>query len=255
MPTTLFKTKTMNKLLLIPFIFFTFLNTNSQNFKGIIEYGKRSEEKVLTKEDIKRKKENPEKHKRFQKMNSMYAEGEKKLIFKLKIDNNASNFKMKPLLKSVNSKKQLGPGPYDRGIYFNKDFRILQLNAFGELFLISKPKLIWKIYKENKKIGNYVCLKATTEISINSQGSKELITAWFTPKIPLSFGPLGYDGLPGLILELEIHKKIYFVKKLTLNPKEQIKTGMPTKGVKLTEKEFQKVSSGTLDKFRKNRGY
>lgn len=245
----------MNKILLTPFILLTFLNTNSQNFKGIIEYGKKSEEKVLTKEDLKRKKENPEKHKRFQKMYTMYAEGEKKLTFELKFDKNIGGFTMRPLLKSDNYKKQLGPGPYDRGIYYNKDFRIVQLNAFGELFLISKPKLIWKLYKENKKIGNYVCLKATTEIIVNSKGRKELITAWFTPKIPLSFGPLGYDGLPGLILELEIRKKIYFVKKIILNPKEEIKIEMPNKGVKVTEREFQNIGNETMQKFKKNKGF
>lgn len=245
----------MNKILLTPFILLTFLNTNSQNFKGIIEYGKKSEEKVLTKEDLKRKKENPEKHKRFQKMYTMYAEGEKKLTFELKIDKNIGGFTMKPLLKSDNNKKQLGSGPYDRGIYYNKDFRILQLNAFGELFLISKPKLIWKLYKENKKIGNYVCLKATTEIIVDFKGRKELITAWFTPKIPLSFGPLGYDGLPRLILELEIRKKIYFVKKIILNPKEEIKIETPNKGVKVTEREFQNIGNETIQKLKKNKGF
>jgi len=227
---------------------------NSQEFKGIIEYGKKSKKRVLTEKDRQRMKETPEKHKRFQQMHALYAKGEKKLTFELKVDNNIGAFTMKPLLESEDNKKQLGPGPYDKGGYYNKDKRILQLNAFGELFLITKPKLNWKIQNDTKKIGEYNCFKATTEIIVNSKGRKQLITAWFTPKIPVSFGPLGYDGLPGLILELEIYKKIYFVKKIVLNPKEKIEIKKPTKGIKVIEKEYQEMASSTMVKFKKSKG-
>ena len=36
-----------------------------------------------------------------------------------------------------------------------------------------------------------------------------VITTWFAPKINRSFGPGGYGGLPGLILELDRGKKTY----------------------------------------------
>lgn len=205
----------------------------------------------MTEKDIQRKKDNPEKHKRFQKMHELYAEGEKKLTFVLKVNNQTASFKMKPILESESKRKQLGPGPYDKGIYFNKDNRILQLNAFGELFLITKPKLNWKIIKETKKIGEYKCYKAVTEIIVNNSVRKQLITAWFTPEIPIAFGPLGYDGLPGLILELEIHKKVYYVKKIMMNPIEEIKIEKPTKGIYVTEKEFQEKTSSTMQNFKK----
>ncbi|WP_166386209.1 GLPGLI family protein [Polaribacter sp. 11A2H] len=239
----------MNKILIIPFVLLFFFNTNSQNSRGVIEYGKKSKKRVLTEKDKQRMKETPEKYKRFQKMYELYAEGEKKLTFELRVDNNIGIFTMKPLLESEsNHKKQLGPGPYDKGVYYNKDKRILQLNAFGELFLITKPKLKWEIQKETKKIGEFECFKATTEIIVNTKGRKHLITAWFTTKIPISFGPLGYDGLPGLILELEVYKKIYYAKKIMLNPKEEIKIEKPTKGIKVTEKEYQEKASSTLQK-------
>ena len=200
-------------------------------------------------------KENPEKHKRFQQMNALYAEGEKKLTFELKVDKNIGIFMMKPILKSgASKKKQFGPGPYDKAIYYNNRFRILQLNALGESFLINKPKLIWKTQNDTKKIGEYNCFKATTEIIVNSKGRKQLITAWFTPKIPVSFGPLGYDGLPGLILELEVYKKIYYAKKITLNFKEVIKIEKPIKGIKVTEKEYQEMASSTMQNFKKSKG-
>lgn len=246
----------MNKILLVSFVLLFFIKTNSQNSRGVIEYGKKSMERVLTEKDKQSMKETPEKYKRFQKMYDLYAEGEKKLTFELKVDNNIGSFTMKPLLDSDNNyKKQLGPGPYDTGVYYNKDKRILQLNAFGELFLITRPKLKWKIQKETKKIGRYNCFKATTEIIVNTKGRKQLITVWFTPNIPISLGPLGYDGLPGLILELEVHKKIYYVKKITLNPKEVIKIEEPTNGIIVTEKEYHEKASSMMQKFRKNKGY
>jgi GLPGLI family protein len=246
----------MNKTLIVPFIFLTFFNTYSQNFKGIIEYGKKSVERTFTDADKIRMKENPEKHKRFQQMHALYAQGERKLTFELKIDKNIGVFMMKPILKSGdNKKKQLGPGPYDKAIYYNNRYRISQLNALGELFLITKPKLIWKTQNDTKKIGEYNCFKATTEITVNTKGRKKLITAWFTPEIPVSLGPLGYDGLPGLILELEVYNKIYFVKKIVLNPKEKIEIKTLIKGIKVTEKEFQEMASSTVQKFKKNKGF
>ncbi|MDD7915629.1 GLPGLI family protein [Polaribacter ponticola] len=73
--------------------------------------------------------------------------------------------------------------------------------------------------------------------------------------MPVSFGPLGYAGLPGLILELEVYKKIYYAKKITINPKEEIKIEKLTKGIRVTEKEFHEMASSTMQKFKKNKGY
>ena len=39
-------------------------------------------------------------------------------------------------------------------------------------------------------------------------------TAWYTPQIPVSNGPDDYQGLPGLILEINDGKKQLFVQKL-----------------------------------------
>lgn len=241
----------MNKLIILFFIFIV-TSINSQGFKGIIEYGKTSIEAALSETEIKRKKENPEQHKRFQIMKKMISDGEKKLTFQLKFINNESYSMLKPIIQSDDKQtSNLGAGPFDSGKYYNKDERILQLSAYGELFLIKKPKLNWTILKDFKKIGNYNCYKATTEIIVNSKNKKHIITAWFTPEIPVSFGPLGYDGLPGLILELEAYKGIYYAKKITLNTKEEIIIEKPIKGIKVTEKEFQNIGSETLQKFKK----
>lgn len=65
-------------------------------------------------------------------------------------------------------------------------------------FIEESPMMLWKLSKkgETKKIDNFVCNKAT----LTFRGRNYI--AWYCPKIPLSFGPWKFKGLPGLILEI-----------------------------------------------------
>ena len=229
-----------NKLLVLYILYSTI--TFSQSKYGVVEYGKKSlTTSDLTKSQQRLKEQNPEKYKKFQKMRDIIANGEKKITFTLKFKNNEGSFSAKPMLKSDNPRSyKRALGPYDSGVYYNNLLRVLQLNAFGELFLISKPE-----------IGNYLCYKADAEVVINSVGKKRLITAWFALEIPISLGPIGYNGLPGLILELETNKKIYFAKKISLNSNEPIEILKPTKGLKVTESEFQNIASKAMKALKK----
>lgn len=56
--------------------------------------------------------------------------------------------------------------------------------------------ILWKVIDEQKTIGNFNCQKATTKF----RGRK--YTVWFTPDIPVPYGPWKFYGLPGLILEV-----------------------------------------------------
>jgi GLPGLI family protein len=134
---------------------------------------------------------------------------------------------------------------------------------FGKKFLIKDNlrKIEWKTQKETKTIGKYLCLKATfTEMidDFNTDGSKKekqserLITAWYTPEIPISNGPKDYQGLPGLILELHEGKMHYVCNKIVMNPKEKIKIVAPTKGKEVNEKEFQKIMDKQQKKMMEN---
>ncbi|MDT8348143.1 MAG: GLPGLI family protein, partial [Flavobacteriaceae bacterium] len=61
----------------------------------------------------------------------------------------------------------------------------------------SLPEFTWVISnKETKKIGEFVCIKATTTF----RGTN--IEAWYAERINIPFGPWKFKGLPGLILEL-----------------------------------------------------
>lgn len=66
----------------------------------------------------------------------------------------------------------------------------------------------WKLQNETKTIGKYTCHKATTEF----RGRNYI--AWYTPEIPLPYGPWKLQGLPGLILEAyDSTEEIYYYFK------------------------------------------
>ena len=62
-------------------------------------------------------------------------------------------------------------------------------------------KLNWKIEKETKKIGKFICKKATTTL----RGRDYIV--WFVTEISTPFGPWKLNVLTGLILEEYDRKK------------------------------------------------
>lgn len=73
----------------------------------------------------------------------------------------------------------------------------LSISAFF-VYPDSVPSLEWNFSdEETGSIMGYDCRKATVKFAGRSY------TAWFTPEIPLPFGPYKFGGLPGLILKLE----------------------------------------------------
>lgn len=66
--------------------------------------------------------------------------------------------------------------------------------------------LDWKITGNTKHINDLKVQQAETNF-----GGRKWI-AWFTPEIPLSYGPYKFNGLPGLIIEIYDTRKNYFFK-------------------------------------------
>lgn len=66
---------------------------------------------------------------------------------------------------------------------------------------IDKQASSWQLINETKQIQNYTCKKA----QIQKNGRKFIV--WYTLQIPISYGPLKLNGLPGLILEVEETEK------------------------------------------------
>ena len=65
--------------------------------------------------------------------------------------------------------------------------------TLGKAYNVIQSNIIWKITKESKKIGNYKCFKAIATYQEYNPITKANNTfnpvAWFTPEIPVSFGP------------------------------------------------------------------
>lgn len=129
----------------------------------------------------------------------------------------------------------------------------------------------WKIEPETKKIGEYLCYKAICIIKISedeikeyenikkkqdsksthffeaSQPSDRIITAWYTPTIPVSIGPNDYFGLPGLILEVTDGDMSYSCSKIIINPKNKILLKPLKKGILISQKNFETLLKNNLN--------
>ena len=115
---------------------------------------------------------------------------------------------------------------FEEKIYENRKKKIYRKYfsspRIGDVVKIDTLQYKWTITKETKEINSYICYKATT-LRYGDKGpldEKHSITAWFTPKIPVPYGPNGYGKLPGLILELQSYRSTIFVKTIDLNLKQ-----------------------------------
>jgi GLPGLI family protein len=79
-----------------------------------------------------------------------------------------------------------------------------------------------------------------------------LVTAWFTPQIPVKNGPGEYAGLPGLILEMSVDRTTILCSKIVLNPKEADKIEAPDTGKEVSREEYNKIIKEKMDEMREN---
>ena len=168
--------------------------------------------------------------------------------------------------------------------FFGKEFLIKD----------SLPKLDWKLEGESKMIGQYNCFKATAvrpvsdsdfrnfrfrggkddqkkekgeaEVKKDSTSSKTnlmdqwempkeiVITAWYSPEIPVNQGPENYWGLPGLILEVNDGKTSILCSKIVMNTKEKVEIKAPSKGKEVTQKEYDEIVKNKMEEMREMYG-
>ena len=161
----------------------------------------------------------------------------------------------------------------------------------GKEFLIKDTlsNLKWKMEAETRMIGGYNCFKATAvrpvsksdfrnfrpkkeeekkEIVTDTEGKEKktsfmdeiempkeiIITAWYTPEIPVNQGPEGYWGLPGLILEVNDGKTTVLCSKVVMNVKEKATIIAPTKGKIVTQKEYDDIVVKKMQEMSEMRG-
>jgi GLPGLI family protein len=213
---------------------------------------------------------------RLQKMNQK--------TFILNFDQKTSSYKEettldvpKPQVGGGNIVMMSFGGSGNASVYFKniKEKRFTnQTEIMGKRFLVKDklPEYKWKLSSETKNIGNYTCYKATFTEEVeninmtfeNGEAKEEkkkensITTAWYTVQIPLSNGPGDYQGLPGLILEINDGKKIIVCTEIILNPFKKITIEEPKKGKVVSQKKFTKIekqkSGEMIEKFKGRNG-
>lgn len=129
--------------------------------------------------------------------------------------------------------------------YFDKKNKVITIskNIADESFLIKKDfdSIKWELTKEKLYINDFVCYKAKTMIKEEGRrGVKNIeVIAWYTPEINIPFGPDGFGGLPGLIIQLEKGNVITSLKRINFINSDII-IELPTKGKVVTETEYNK---------------
>lgn len=251
------------KYYLIIFMF-SFSSIYSQKIQGKAEYKSKINMNVTVDDSSVNKDEQ-------KKINEMFKKQFEKqfiLIFK----NNESVYREQEVLTSPNQTHNI------EAILSNNNGNVLYRNYsenryvfknefFGKLFLIkdSIKKLDWNLVNETKKIGEFLCYKATkikrVDPTIKNHNSpnednklkndEQIITVWYTPQIPLSIGPESYYGLPGLILEVHDGNKVLVCDNIVLNSENNFKIKEPKSGKRVSQREFDIIKGKKLKEFEK----
>ncbi len=253
--------------------------TNAQSFQGkaIYKTSRKSNFKMKTENSEISDKEAAQIEARIRKMNQK--------TFVLEFDNFSSTYKEEAKLKSPNPKQNGarvmvmsfgGSGSTD--VYYKniKEKRFVnQTEIMGKRFLVKDEfePVKWEMTTETKNIGKYTCYKATytleqenTKISMVNGEVKQVkekvdvtTTAWYTLDIPVSNGPSNYQGLPGLILEVNDGTTTIVCNEIILNPSDKIKISEPEKGKIVSQEKYEKISSEKskemLERFKSRKGH
>jgi GLPGLI family protein len=205
----------MNKIyIIITTLFITFCNAQVKN--GLIQYGVMSHMPIPINDDgyfadIVRK-----------------ANASDTLVnYTLTFNNKESCFFTNPvLLKEYSSYHRFNSGLMIKSQYYTSTTDSIHKyyendDAIGEYVIAMEKEAKWTLTQETKMIDGYLCYKATSPFYNGErwfEDSHKLdVTAWYTTKIPAPFGPNGYHGLPGLIIELQSYISTFYIKKIDLN--------------------------------------
>ncbi len=103
----------------------------------------------------------------------------------------------------------------------------------------SVRKFNWKLDEDGatKEIKGYACRKAT-----GKSPNGVTVIAWYSDQINCPAGPDIYNGLPGMILEVNVGDgEFIFTPTEITNKSDKKLVKAPTNGKKITRKEFQKM--------------
>lgn len=154
-------------------------------------------------------------------------------LFEQLSSSSATNDAQSSFQRNINVQvQQMGGG----GCYYKnqkKNESVSQEYIMDKAFLITEPlNSEWKLSDGEKKIGNYSCKKAVNDKNV---------TAWYCPDIPINDGPYLYQGLPGLIMEIETPTKMIVLQSIEFEAALTDKIQIPKVGKEISRDEFNKI--------------
>lgn len=234
----------MKKIILLSTLLITILSF-SQNGNMFVTYKK----DIL---NYSINNSNAEKQKTMNSIMDDLKKSSNSLRYNLIINNYESLFSLEENLAIEIDEKSLkfivGAGSAGGDFYMNSKTKesIRSNPLLGEIFNIvsNLDSIKWQLTSDSKLIGKFKCYKAlTTKVVENNKGIfNHPVEAWYAPEIPFGFGPVGYGGLPGLIIEIQYQNVRFYVSTIELNTKKDIKIVKPTKGKEVTKDEYNEIT-------------
>ena len=265
----------MKRLITLSFLLFSIVVFSQRKFEGKATYMSK------TSMDMSRFDKMPEQRKK--QMMARFKNFFEK-TYTLSFNKSESAFKENVKLDAPGtSGPSWGRSNGQGSIYKNlKDKKMIEdTEQFSKRFRIVEDMEIpqWEMTGETRQIGQYTCYKATmvkvdntidwgsifsrrgrnnqqkdsTKVKEEKPAIKtQIVTAWYTPQIPVSAGPSDYWGLPGLILEINAGRTTMLCTEIVINPENSIEIKEPSKGKEVSRDEFNTMMKKKSEELRQN---
>ncbi|WP_445710362.1 GLPGLI family protein [Flavobacterium sp.] len=232
----------MNKKILILTIILTFFNeiVSSQTIKGI--YIKQQTNGIGDDSNLSKTAKEPEIYEYIFSENSssqILINKGKTTIDTIRKKHETYDIEIESTVKTIKSSKSILIKDFK-----NASYEMNYIRDNEETYIKDKiPVYNWEILEEYKEVNGFKCKKATT--IMETYGYKLNITAWFSEEIPINDGPITFNGLPGLILELNcsnlfiITFRNFTFDEKTVTKIPRIETNAKPQTVKEVEKNYR----------------
>lgn len=155
--------------------------------------------------------------------------------------------------KSHTSMRMIASGENDKTFCDLKNKKKVEQKEFmTRVFLIDGDidAYVWKVTDKYRTLLGYDCREA-----VRAEKEKK-ISVWYAQSIPVPTGPSGYDGLPGLVLQVDINNGEQTITAISIDPSinDVSKLVMPGEGKKVTSEEYRKIVEAKLKEIRNDAG-
>lgn len=220
------------------------------------------------------KLESPQKYNQYASMFRGINDRINQLIFELTFNQEESVWKLDPSAMPENEDDNfeyrtaaiMASEGWSHEYYNHKEkIRVTQIDYMGSILNIthSFEQVQWAKTGRSKKIGDYLTYEAKATYYPKDRLDKkvsQVLHAWFTPELPYPYGPRGADGLPGLILELELNvngkidRKIIATKiNVEQNSSKKCQVTLPKAIGEVASKDFLTDVSIEVSSLKKNK--